>query len=130
MNEAHNAGIKLERGKNAARNVVFGGAYRLYAMLAPFVMRTVLLYQLGVNFLGLDSLFASILQVLNLAELGVGSAMVFSMYKPIAEDDTNTICALMGWIPALVSAGMLICVLTIDTRKEYEEAVALRKGMN
>lgn len=37
----------------------------------------------------------SILQVLNLAELGVGSAMVYSMYKPIAEDDKDTICALM-----------------------------------
>ncbi len=96
MNEAHNAGIKLERGKNAARNVVFGGAYRLYAMLAPFVMRTVLLYQLGVDFLGLDSLFASILQVLNLAELGVGSAMVFSMYKPIVEDDRESLCALLN----------------------------------
>ena len=32
---------------------------------------------------------------LNLAELGVGSAMVYSMYKPVAEDDRTTICALM-----------------------------------
>lgn len=40
-------------------------------------------------------LFTSILQVLNLAELGVGSAMVYSMYKPIAENDKATICALL-----------------------------------
>lgn len=45
--------------------------------------------------MGLNSLFTSVLQVLNLAELGVGSAMTFSMYKPIAEDDKETICALM-----------------------------------
>ena len=96
MNEELKEGRKLERGKNAARNVLFGGIYRIYAMLAPFVMRTVLLYQLGVDFLGLDSLFASILQVLNLAELGVGSAMVFSMYKPIAEGDRDAICALLN----------------------------------
>lgn len=50
---------------------------------------------MGVQYLGLNSLFASILQVLNLAELGVGSAMVYSMYKPIADDDYDTICALM-----------------------------------
>ena len=47
------------------------------------------------QYLGLNSLFTSILQVLNLAELGVGSAMVYSMYKPIAEDDTAKICALL-----------------------------------
>ena len=50
---------------------------------------------MGVQYLGLNSLFSSILQVLNLAELGVGSAMVFSMYKPIVDDDKDTICALM-----------------------------------
>ena len=46
-----------------------------------------MIYVLGVEYLGLNSLFVSILQVLNLAELGVGNAMIFSMYKPIAEDD-------------------------------------------
>ena len=96
MSKEQKAGIKLERGKNAARNVLFGGAYRVFAMLAPFVMRTVLLYQLGVDFLGLDSLFASVLQVLNLAELGVGSAMVYSMYRPIVEDDRESLCALLN----------------------------------
>lgn len=54
-----------------------------------------MIYTLGANYLGLNSLFTSILQVLNLAELGIGSAMVFSMYKPIAEDDKETVCALM-----------------------------------
>lgn len=88
--------MKIERTKNAARNVLFGGMLRVYSMLVPFLMRTVILYQLGVNYLGLDSLFASILQVLNLAELGIGSVMVFSMYKPIAEDNTAAICALMN----------------------------------
>ena len=50
---------------------------------------------MGVQYLGLNSLFTSILQVLNLAELGIGSAMVFSMYKPIAEDDKDQINALL-----------------------------------
>ena len=54
-----------------------------------------MIYFMGVQYLGLNSLFTSILQVLNLTELGVGSAMVYSMYKPIADDDTKTICALM-----------------------------------
>lgn len=67
----------------------------MYQIIVPFLMRTAMIYLMGVQYLGLNSLFTSALQVLNLAELGVGSAMVFSMYKPIAENDNTTICALM-----------------------------------
>lgn len=87
--------MKIERTKNATRNIVFGGILKIYQLVLPFIMRTVMIYSMGVEYLGLNSLFTSILQVLNLAELGVGSAMVFSMYKPIAEDDTEMICSLM-----------------------------------
>lgn len=87
--------MKIERTKNAVRNIVFGGFLKIYQIVVPFLMRTVMIYALGMNYLGLNSLFTSILQVLNLAELGVGSAMVYSMYKPIAEGDSKAICALM-----------------------------------
>ena len=40
----------------------------------------------------------------------------------------NTINALLGWIPALVAIAMAVFASTIDTRKEYEEALAERKG--
>ncbi|QHQ63609.1 oligosaccharide flippase family protein [Anaerocolumna sedimenticola] len=85
----------MNRTKNASRNIIYGVILKTYQLIIPFVMRTAMIYLLGVQYLGLNSLFTSILQVLNLAELGVGSAMVYSMYKPIAEDDTTTICALM-----------------------------------
>lgn len=87
--------MKIERTKNAVRNITYGVILKLYQMILPFFMRTVMIYVMGVQYLGLNSLFASILQVLNLAELGVGSAMVYSMYQLIAEDDDTTICALM-----------------------------------
>ena len=87
--------MRIERTKNAVRNMIFGSILKAYQILLPFIMRTAMIYFMGVQYLGLNSLFTSILQVLNLAELGVGSAMVFSMYKPIAEDDSTTICALM-----------------------------------
>ena len=87
--------MRIERTKNAGRNILFGVILKLYQIVVPFLMRTAMIYLMGVQYLGLNSLFTSILQVLNLAELGVGSAMIYSMYKPIAEDDTITICALM-----------------------------------
>lgn len=85
-----------KRTENATRNIVFGTMLKAYQILVPFFMRTAMIYMLGVEYLGLNSLFTSILQVLNLVELGVGSAMIFSMYKPIAEDNSNLICALMN----------------------------------
>ena len=86
---------KIERTKNASRNILYGVILKIYQILVPFLIRTAMIYLMGVQYLGLSSLFTSILQVLNLAELGVGSAMIYSMYKPIAEDDDVTICALM-----------------------------------
>ena len=87
--------MKIERTKNATRNIFSGTILKIYQILMPFLMRTAMIYFMGVQYLGLNSLFTSVLQVLNLAELGVGSAMVFSMYKPIIDDDSETICALM-----------------------------------
>ena len=88
--------MKIERTKNAANNIVSGTALKLYQIIVPFFMRTVVIYTLGIQYLGLNSLFTSVLQVLNLAELGVGSAMVYSMYRPISEDDPDKICALLS----------------------------------
>lgn len=88
--------MKIERTQNATRNIFFGGLLKIYQIAIPFLMRTAMIYFMGVQYLGLNSLFTSVLQVLNLAELGVGSAMVYSMYKPIAEDDKESICALMN----------------------------------
>ena len=87
--------MRIERTKNATKNIIFGVILKLYQILVPFFIRTAMIYSLGIEYLGLNSLFTSILQVLNLAELGVGSAMVFSMYKPISEDDDKKICALI-----------------------------------
>lgn len=85
----------MGRTQNATRNIIFGMILKVYQILVPFLMRTAMIYLMGVEYLGLNSLFSSILQVLNLAELGVGAAMVFSMYKPIADNDEHTICALL-----------------------------------
>ena len=87
--------MKLNRTKNAVRNSFYGGINFVYTTIAPFIMRTLMLYYLGVEYTGLNGLFASILQVLNLTELGVGSAMNYSMYRAIADDDEARICALM-----------------------------------
>ena len=87
---------KIARTKNTVRNIMFGSINRMINIIVPFVARTVILYVMGTQYLGLSSLFSSILSFLSLTELGVGAAMVFSMYKPIAKNDEETICALLN----------------------------------
>lgn len=88
--------MKLERAKNAKRNGLWGMISRLIGLLLPFLSRTVIIKVLGAEYLGLNGLFTSILTVLNLTELGVGSAIVYSMYKPIATGDDDLVCALLN----------------------------------
>ena len=69
----------MSRVKNASRNIVWGILNKIVVLLLPFITRTVMIYTLGMEYVGLSSLFTSILQVLSFAELGIGSALVFSM---------------------------------------------------
>ena len=102
------------RTKNGIRNIGSGIINRILLIVFPFITRTILLYSLGSEYLGLNSLFTSILTVLNLAELGFGSALVFSMYKPIAENDKKKICALLSvYKKIFVTIGILIAILGI-----------------
>lgn len=86
--------MKINRTVNATRSIFFGIILKFYQILCPFFMRTLMIHYMGIQYIGLNSLFASVLQVLNLAELGVGAAMVYCMYKPISEDNKDYICAL------------------------------------
>lgn len=59
-------------------------------------MRTVVLYIMGPKYLGLSSLFSSVLSTLSLVEMGFGVALVVHMYKAIADGDEGMICALLN----------------------------------
>lgn len=77
---------KIERTKNATRNIIFGVILKTYQIIAPFLMRTALIYLMGVQYLGLSSLFTAIPQVLNCAEHGVGSAIYHCFVNDICID--------------------------------------------
>lgn len=88
--------IKLNRTWNAIRNILFGVMNKVVTLLFPFILRTVLIKVLGMEYSGLNGLFVSILEVLNLSELGISTAIVYCMYKPIAEGNQKEICALLN----------------------------------
>lgn len=88
--------MKFERTKNSSRIFFFGMINKICVTLLPFVTRTIIIYKLGRDYLGLTTLFTSVLSMLNMSELGIGSAIAFCMYKPVAEDDKRAVCALMN----------------------------------
>lgn len=88
--------MEESRTKNSSKNIIFGLTNKLSTIVFPFITRTIIIYTLGSEYIGLDSLFVSIFQVLNFAEVGFGTAIVYNMYKPIAENDNETICQLLN----------------------------------
>ncbi len=88
---------KKSRTNHVVHNVGSGLVYKIISIVLPFILRTVMINMMGMQYAGLNTLFSSILQVLNMTELGFGSALVFSMYKPIAENDEKKICELLNF---------------------------------
>lgn len=79
------------RTENTKRNIIAGLMQRIVGIILPFINRTVILYVLGADYTGLTGLFSSLLEVLNIAELGFNSAIVYSLYTPMANDDKDKI---------------------------------------
>ena len=104
--------MEPQRTKHAIQNTVSGLIYKAVSLLMPFVVRTIIIYKLGVEYLGLHTLFSAILQVLSLTELGFSSAIVFAMYKPISEGDSEKIRALLSFLKNVYRViGLIILVV-------------------
>ena len=100
------------RMKNTKRNLLASWVLTAVTMLFQFVFRALITHYLGEQYLGLSSLFTSLLQVLNMAELGFSGAIVYNMYKPLANHDTETVNALLAYYQRIYRTIGLI-VLTV-----------------
>lgn len=83
------------RTKNSILNMGTGVVVRIMTLVLSFISRTVFIYVLGAEYLGLNGLFSNVLSFLALSELGLGSAIAFLLYKPIAEHDVERMKAVM-----------------------------------
>jgi O-antigen/teichoic acid export membrane protein len=83
------------RSTNSIRNITVAFASNFCTTLLKFFLQTVFIKILGAEYLGVNGLFTNILTVLSFAELGIGNAIIFSMYKPIAENNIDKIKSLM-----------------------------------
>lgn len=92
----------LKKGKKDGRiyhskkNIIIGLLSQILTVLVAFITRTVFIKVLGLEYLGISNVFASVLTILSVAELGVGEAIAFALYKPLAENDENRIKQIMN----------------------------------
>lgn len=85
------------RTKKSINNMVMGLINQITTLLLSFISRTIFIRILGVDLLGVNGLFTDVLSLLSMADLGFNTAMVYSFYKPIAENDTKKISALTNF---------------------------------
>lgn len=83
------------RFENTLYNLMAAWGGQVASMVMTFVTRAVFVRMLSTEYLGIESLFTNLLVILSLAELGIGTAITYALYKPISEDDTETIKSLM-----------------------------------
>lgn len=93
MREMHNE--EKSRTEYSARNTTVAMMARVVAILLGFFTRVVFTHTLSEEYVGINGLFTDILNVLALSELGIGTAITYALYKPIAERDIEKQKSLM-----------------------------------
>ena len=83
------------RTSNSIKNSLTSTISSVVTMLCGFIAQAIFIRILGAEYLGLNGLFTNILTILSFFELGIGNAIVFHLYKPIANNDTEKIKSLM-----------------------------------
>lgn len=99
------------RTNKSIRNIKFAVVGQAFALIISFISRMVFVRVLNAEYLGVDGLFTNILSILSLADLGLGTAVIYSLYKPLAENDEDKILLLMKlYRKAFIGIGLIVLV--------------------
>lgn len=89
------------RTVNASKNAVSAISNKIIILLLTFISRKFFIQYIGIEYLGINGLFANVLTLLSMADLGLGTAINVCLYKPIAQNDTRKITALLNYFKIL-----------------------------
>lgn len=104
----------MSRTKSAIKNLSFALVGQVLGLIISFIARIIFIKFLNSEYLGLNGLFSNILSMLSLAELGVGTAITYSLYKPLAEKDNDKCAMLMQLYKKIYTfIGLLIFILGV-----------------
>lgn len=85
------------RVKNSIKNTIAAMSSNILTIIIGLIAQAVFIRILGTEYLGINGLFTNIISMLGIVELGIGSAIVYNLYKPIANRDKETIKSLMNF---------------------------------
>ena len=120
----------MGRVQSAAKNIAFGYIGNLTTQLLGFILRTVFINHLGDTLNGINDLYTGILSVLSLAELGVGTALNYSLYGPVARKDYEKIKSYMQlYKKAYRVIGLVIAVIGLAISPFLPYLVKQPKGV-
>lgn len=115
----------MRRLSRASHNITIGFFNHFLLMIFPFIVRAVMIKRLGIDYLGVSSLFASILGILALADLGFSSAAAYFLYKPIVEENQQEINALLLFFRRIFRiVGLVILVFGLGIMPFLENLVS------
>lgn len=104
----------MKRTKNTIKNMSISIITQVVTILLGFISRKVFLDALGTEYLGINGLLTNILSMLSLVDGGIGLSIVYSLYKPLAEDDRPTIISLVNLYKKVYSViAIVIFILSI-----------------
>ena len=102
----------MTRTQNSILNLFTALAGQILSLLIGFISRYYFLHILGEYYLGINGLFTEILSMLSLVELGIGPAIIFCMYEPLAQNNLPQICGLLNFYKKIYTTiGLLIAFL-------------------
>lgn len=114
------------RTKNSIKNIYMSIITQIVITLLGFISRKVFLNSLGTEYLGINGLLTNVLSMLSLVEGGIGTSIIYNLYKPLAEDDEPKIIALIQLYKKLY--GILAVVIFILSMGLYPLLGVLIKG--
>ena len=102
------------RTDKAALNSAMAIVQKILDTILSFVYRTVFIYILGVTYLGVNCLLSNIFSVMSLAELGIGSTIIYLLYEPLTKNNQKEIKGLMRVFARMYTlVGIIILIIGV-----------------
>lgn len=108
----------MQRTRRSILNVLVTLSTNAIILVTAFIVQKILIMKLGSDYNGINGLFTSVLSMMSLTDLGIGSAIIYHLYRPAAEADHDIICSLLRFYRnsyLVISVVVLIigCVLMV-----------------